>query len=231
VSFANGSDCLSESFAKGTAIVRQFTCKTTDCYSRGSRQASLLNPQIHSLPSESSRNQSTSPDSDTESPRLPDVSNSSDRQIEDRGDTSSAPASGSRHTRGGPGVAILGLSLTGLLLTAALVSTFYPGGGQKPSATHPIPPTNTTQPTSPSQPNNPPRAFVGREERDLSHGLRRIPLVSRTQTCIWAVSLTLSSLPLVFHRPEPLVIGIGEEKVKESGPAVTHASQAYIFVP
>lgn len=79
---------------------------------------------------------------------------------------------------------IVGLGLTGLLLTVALVTTFYHGGGQKPSATRPIPPTNTTQPTSPSQPNNPPRAFVGREERDLSHGLRRIPPVSRTQTYI-----------------------------------------------
>jgi hypothetical protein len=94
----------------------------------------------------------------TKSPSLPDVSNSSGRQIEDRGDTSSAP---SRHRTRGPGV-YLGLGLAGALLAVALVTTFYHGGGgQQPSATRPTPQ------TTPSQPNNPPRAFVGRKERDL----------------------------------------------------------------
>jgi hypothetical protein len=100
----------------------------------------------------------------TKSPSLPDVSNYSGRQTEGRGDTSSAP---SRHRTRELGV-YLGLGLAGALLTVALVTTFYHGGGgQKPSATRPTPPTNTTQPPSPSQPNNPPRAFVGRKERDL----------------------------------------------------------------
>lgn len=96
------------------------------------------------------------------------------QQIEDRGHTtSSAPASGSRHlARAGPGVVGIGLAITGVLLTVALVSTFYPGGGQGHSAAPPRPPTNTTQPTSPSQPNNPPQAFVRRrEERDLGRSV------------------------------------------------------------
>jgi hypothetical protein len=57
-----------------------------------------------------------------------------------------------------------------VLLAVALVSTLDPGGGGKQSATRPIPPTNTTQATPPPQPNNPPRAFVGREERDPAGG-------------------------------------------------------------
>jgi hypothetical protein len=32
----------------------------------------------------------------------------------------------------------------------------------------------------------------------------------------------VSSLLLVLHRPDPLVIRMGEGKVKESGPAITH---------
>lgn len=103
-----------------------------------------------------------------------DVSNSSGRQIEieDRGSTSSALATGSRHrARGGPGLAILGLGLTGVLLVVALVNTFDKSGGKKPSPTRPKPPTNTTQPTSPPRPNNPPRAFLGRVERDFGRGL------------------------------------------------------------
>jgi hypothetical protein len=166
------------------------------------------------------------------------VSNSSGRQIEDREHTSSAPASGSRlRARGGPGLAILGLGLTGLLLTVALVTTFYPGGGQKPNATRPIPPTsttqptgapsnnttNTTQPTSPSQPNNPPRAFVGREERDLGRGFAVDPSSEPyPNSHLETISLTVSSLPLVPQRPGPPAIRIGEGKVKESGPAITH---------
>ena len=110
------------------------------------------------------------------------MSNSSGRQIEDQGGTSSvALTSDSRsrlRTRGGPGLAILGVGLTGALLLVALVNTFYHDGEQKPNANRPTQPTgpppnnptNTTQPTSPSQPNNPPRAFVGREERDLGRG-------------------------------------------------------------
>lgn len=118
----------------------------------------------------------------TNTPSLPDASNSSGRQIEDREDSSSAPASGSRHhTRGGPGLATIGMGLTGFLLTVALITTFYPGGGKKNNPTPPNrptqptgpPSTNNTQPTSPPQPNNPPRTFVGREERDLDHGLPR----------------------------------------------------------
>jgi hypothetical protein len=71
----------------------------------------------------------------TKSPSLPDVSNSSGRQIEDRGDTSGAP---SRHRTRGPGV-YLGLGLAGALLAVALVTTFYHGGGgQQPSATRPV---------------------------------------------------------------------------------------------
>lgn len=96
------------------------------------------------------------------------MSNSSGRQTEDRTHTtSSAPHSGSRlRAREGNGLVYFGLGLTGALLTVALITTFYPGGGKKPNATHPIPPTNTTQATPPPQPNNPPRDFVGREERD-----------------------------------------------------------------
>lgn len=105
------------------------------------------------------------------------MSNSSGRQTEDRTHTtSSVSPSGSRHhARAGNGLVYLGLGLTSALLTVALITTFYPGAGQKPNATRPIPPTNTTQaPTSPPQPNNPPRAFVGREERDPAGGFAAV---------------------------------------------------------
>ena len=104
----------------------------------------------------------------TKSPSLPDVSNSSGRQIEDRGHTASAPALASRHhTRSNAKTGVyLGLGLTGFLLTIALVNTFYTGdNSKKPNQETRPPPNSTTQPTS--SPNNPPRAFVGREERDL----------------------------------------------------------------
>ncbi|KAI0269477.1 hypothetical protein BGY98DRAFT_1101193 [Russula aff. rugulosa BPL654] len=93
------------------------------------------------------------------------------QQIEDRGDTASAPASASRHhTRSNAKTGVfLGLGLTGFLLTVALVNTFYTGdNSKKPNQATRPPPNSTTQPTS--SPNNPPRAFVGREERDLDPG-------------------------------------------------------------
>jgi hypothetical protein len=116
----------------------------------------------------------------TNSPSLPDP-NFSGRQIEDRGHTSSVPASGSRHQTREMGKAktgvLLGLGLAGALLTVALVNVFYPGGSQPNNPNRPRPtsttqPTNnSTQPASPPQPNNPPRAVVGREERNLGRGL------------------------------------------------------------
>ena len=39
------------------------------------------------------------------------------------------------------------------------------------------------------------------------------------------MSLTVSSLSLVPQRPDPLVIRMGEGKVKESWPAITHTHQ------
>ena len=98
------------------------------------------------------------------------MSNSSGRQIEDRGSTSSALATGSRHHTRGRGVAILGLGLTGALLLVVLANELGQGGGRRPSPTRSIPPTNTTQPTSPPRPNNPPRAFLGRVERNFGRG-------------------------------------------------------------
>ena len=78
--------------------------------------------------------------------------------------TSSAPASGSRRrTRGEPAL-LAGLFITGTFLTVALVTTLHRAVGQKHCAT-------SIPPTSPPQPNNPPRAFVGREERDPGRGL------------------------------------------------------------
>ncbi len=102
------------------------------------------------------------------------MSNSSDRQNEDH--TSSAPAAGSRHhtrSQSKMGVA-LGLGLTSALLTVALISSFY----DDPSAS--INPTKTPppQPTSSTPPNNLPRAFVGREGRDLG----RTSAVDRTSS-------------------------------------------------
>jgi hypothetical protein len=97
--------------------------------------------------------------------------------MEDRGDTSSAPASGSRYRpplAGNIGEDLawaLGLTVVALGLPLGLQSAFGRrdhGGGDRHSA---------TQPTSPSQANNLPRAFVGREDRDLGR-------VSRTQTYI-----------------------------------------------
>lgn len=112
---------------------------------------------------------------------LPDASNLSGRQIEDREDSSRVPASESRHhTRGVPGLAKVGIGLTSLLLTVALVTTLYPGGGKnnnppqnRPNQSTGAPSTDNTQPTPSPQPNNPPRTFIGREERDLG---RRLPV-------------------------------------------------------
>jgi hypothetical protein len=121
------------------------------------------------------------------------VSNSSGMQIEERGHTSSAPASGSRHrTRGAADVAI-GIAL-GTALSIALDQVFF--HRQRRSA---------TQPASPLQPNNPRRAFVWREERDFGHGLLRIPPVSEPYPNLHLVDdITdgvFTTLPLVPHRP------------------------------
>jgi len=117
------------------------------------------------------------------------------QKVEDRGQTSSAPAPGSRHhTRGrGKQGTILGLGLAGFLLTVALVNTLVPYDGTKNSANHPKPPTSPSP--SPPDPSHPTRAFVGREERDFGRGFPVDP--SKARSINKQVGRTSSSLDLL----------------------------------
>ena len=106
---------------------------------------------------------------------LPDVPNSSGRKIEDRGRTSSVQRFG-RPTVGD--MTPLGYALVGTLLSLGLYEALNHGESNGGSSRR------ATQPTSPSEPNNSPRAYVGREERNRSRGLRRTPAVRCIQTYI-----------------------------------------------
>ena len=152
------------------------------------------------------------------------MSNSSRREIEDRGYASTTtvtvrppPGSRVRIGYGRPSTSSrpignlkpLGYALAGTVIALGLYNAFKSDWNLNRRA---------TQPTSPPQPNDPPQAVDSREEHD------DLGSVSRAQTYIWTILLTVSSLPLVSHRPEPLVVSIGEGKSKESGPAIsTHA--------
>ena len=156
----------------------------------------------------------------TQIPSLLDVSNSSGRQIEDRGFVVVPVPHGSRPSRLQPvgNLKPLGYFFAGGAIVLSLLNLIRADRDRNTR--------HATQRSSPSQPNNPPQAFVGREEHD------DLGSVSRTQTYFWTILLTVSSLPLVPHRPEPLVVRIGEGKSKESGPAIsTHAHHRRISSP
>ncbi|KAF8488506.1 hypothetical protein F5888DRAFT_1639175 [Russula emetica] len=144
------------------------------------------------------------------------------QQIEDRGHTtSSAPASGSRHlARAGPGVLLLSL----LSIPAAGKGTVQLLQDLRLIQLNRLLHLNRII--------HPGLLSGGGKNAILAVALLWVPPVNRNQAYILTISLTVSSLSLVPQRPDTLVIRMGEGKVKESEPAITHtlASQAYIFI-